>query len=643
MLLGCTAPTPAATETLPPPEPTTEPPMATSQAEDYRDGSLPVERRVELLLSEMTLAEKIGQMTLVEKNSITPEAVTEFAIGAVLSGGGGYPQPNTPEAWAEMVDGFQQSALDTRLGIPILYGVDAVHGHNNVYGAVIFPHNVGLGATRSPDLVRDIAQVTAVEMAATGANWNYAPVVAVPQDIRWGRTYEAYGEDPALVTELGVAFVEGLQGASLAEPSSVLATPKHFVADGGTAWGTSRTENYELDQGDAQIDEATLRAIHLPPYQAAIEVGAQSIMVSYSSWQGEKLHGHEYLLTDVLKGELGFEGFVVSDWQAINQIDTNYYEAVVKAINAGIDLNMVPYNYELFIQALTAAVENGDVPETRIDDAVRRILRAKFEMGLFEHPFSDSAYLEEVGSAEHRELARQAVRESLVLLKNDSAALPVADDARWIFVAGEAADNLGMQAGGWTIEWQGKTGNSLTEGTTILDAIEERAEGAGVQVQYNRFADYERITDDAGQPIIADVGIVIVAERPYAEGRGDSDDLTLSEFDVNAIQRMRERSERVVVLILSGRPLVITDQLDLADAWVAAWLPGTEGQGVADVLFGDYPFTGKLPYSWPRAMGQIPFDFTTLPETGYDAPLFPYGYGLDATNPQPVTVPECVP
>ena len=376
---------------------------------------------------------------------------------------------------------------------------------------------------------------------------------------------------------------------------------------------------YQLDQGDAQIDEATLRAVHLAPYQAAIDAGAQSIMVSYSSWNGEKMHGNRALLTDVLKGELGFDGFVVSDWQGIDQIPGKYNSDVVTAINAGIDMVMVPYDYVAFIDTLTQAVEAGDVPMERIDDAVRRILRVKLELGLFDQPPAEPAGLKAIGTEAHRQLAREAVQKSLVLLKNDGRVLPLAKDAPLILVAGQSADDIGRQAGGWTIEWQGKEGD-ITEGTTILEGIKQ-AVAADSKVVYNRFGKFDRIKDKA------DVGIAVVGELPYAEGVGDSADLTLSDADVAAIQGLREHAEKVVVVLVSGRPMVITEQLPLADAWVAAWLPGTEGQGVADVLFGDAPFTGKLPFSWPRSMDQLPFDFETLPAEGCDAPLFAAAMG----------------
>ena len=578
----------------------------------------PAERAASLL-SQMTLEEKIGQMTQVEKGSITPDAVTRYFIGSVLSGGGGSPYQNTTEAWAEMVDKFQEAALKTRLAIPIIYGVDAVHGHANLQGAVVFPHNIGLGATGDADLVWRIGEATASEMAATNIRWNFAPVVAVVQDIRWGRTYESYSENTALVTELGTAYLEGLQGAFLTEYTSVLATPKHYIGDGGTTWGTSVRPGFIIDQGDMQVDESTLRALFLPPYQAAIEAGAQSIMVSFSSWNGTKMHAHEYLMTHVLKNELGFQGFVVSDWQGIDQIDPDYYTAVVTAINAGIDMNMVPYAYQMFIETVKSAVDRDDISMERIDDAVRRILTVKFALGLFEKPYSDSDLFDLVGSAEHRQLAREAVAKSLVLLKNENQVLPLAKNIPLIFLAGEGADDIGLQCGGWTIQWQGARG-AITPGTTLKEAFEATSSG---RIQYNRFGKHENILDISGKPAIADVGIVVIAEKPYAEGEGDSNDLVLSQLDVDLIARVKERSKKVVVIILSGRPLVITDQLAMADAWVAAWLPGTEGQGVADVIFGDMPFTGKTPFTWPASMDQLPLGSTDK------EPLFPFGYGLE--------------
>lgn len=594
---------------------------------------LPISDRVESLLARMTLEEKIGQMTQIERNSISPDAAARYGLGSILSGGGGYPPDNTPSGWFEMIRAYQEQALQTRLGIPILYAVDAVHGHNNLRGAVIFPHNIGLGATRDPELIRRIGWATAEELAVSGVHWNFAPTVAVAKDIRWGRTYESYSENTELVSRLAAAYVRGLQSD---DHAAVLANPKHFVGDGGTSWGTatmkfyiggiltdpsqSPTSEFKIDTGDTQIDEAALRAVHLPPYVAAIDAGAQIVMASFSSWRGVKLHGHTYMLTEVLKAELKFKGFVVSDWGGLDHLAPDYYRAVVTGVNAGVDMSMVPYDYQRFISTVKQAVENGDISTRRIDAAVRRILRVKFAHGLFERPLPDPSSLPGVGSDAHRRLAREAVTKSLVLLKNEHRTLPLSKSLPLIFVAGDGADDIGLQCGGWTIEWQGGRG-SITPGTTILQAI-RAAVSSGAQVEYEPAGDFDRAIDDSGNPIVADAGIVVVAEPPYAEGFGDRADLSLPEADRCLIERMRRRSKKLIVILLSGRPMIITDQLPLADAFVAAWLPGSEGQGVADALFGDTPFTGKLSFTWPRSMDQIPVDPACT-----DA-LFPFGYGL---------------
>jgi beta-glucosidase len=585
----------------------------------------------------MTLEEKAGQMTLVEKNSIAPADVAALSIGGVLSGAGGSPRPNTPEAWAEMVRGFEEAALQARLAIPLLYGADAVHGHSNVRGAVVFPHNIGLGAGRDPDLVERVARATAEELVATGIYWNYAPTVAVPQDIRWGRTYEGFGENTGLVSQLGAAAIRGLQqstaeGSGLGSPAAVLATPKHFAGDGGTAWGTSEfflQQQYMLDQGTTPADEATLRAVHLPPYVEAIKAGARCIMVSFSSWGGLKMHAQQYLLSGVLKGEFGFRGFLVSDWGAVHLVSDDPYTAIVTSINAGLDMVMVPYDYEAFIRELIRAIRSGDIGIERVDDAVRRILTVKFEVGLFERPFGDDSRLAQVGCAEHRQLAREAVSKSLVLLKNEAGALPLSVDTPLIYVAGRAADDIGIQCGGWTVEWLGQPG-PITPGTTILQAIRAACSPTAAVA-------YDPLGEFVGRAGRAAAGIAVVGELlPYAEGIGDRADLSLSAEDRAVIRALRGRCERLVVILISGRPLVVSDWVDQVDALVAAWLPGTEGQGVADVLFGDAPFTGRLPYTWPRSMDQLPFDFSHLPASGPRSPLYPYGYGLSAGASSPV-------
>ena len=597
-----------------------------AQDEPYRNSALPVEERVEDLLGRMTLEEKIGQMTQIEKGSISFDETADLFLGSILSGGGGSPTPNTPEAWLEMVHGYQEAALSTRLGIPMIYGIDAVHGHNNVFGATIFPHNIGLGATRNAELVRQIGEITAREMISTGILWDFAPVVAPVLDVRWGRSYEGYSENTELVTELGVAFIEGLQGEGLGAPGSVLATPKHFIGDGATTWGSSAFGPQNMDRGITEMSEEELRERLLPPYIAAIEAGAKSVMASFSSWGGLKMHAQKYLLTDVLKGELGFSGFVVSDWAGIDEIPGTYDNAVIASINAGIDMNMVPYDARRFIASATAAVESGAIPMERIDDAVRRILTVKFQMGLFENPFGDESLLEAIGSDEHRAVARQAVSESLVLLKNENEVLPLTRDAQTILVAGQGANDIGRQSGGWTISWQGSTGDTIP-GTTILEGIEALV-GDDTVVAYSPSARFDPITDAAGNPAKADVGIFVFSETPYAEYEGDDGDLALVAGEVAAFQRLIENSKKVVVILVSGRPLVINDILAQADGFVAAWLPGTEGQGVADVLFGDLPFTGKLSYTWMRSIDQLPFDHDAVQTEGCEAPLFPYDYGL---------------
>jgi len=617
----------------------------TARAESNRQRGLPdaeVARKVDYLLSRMTLEEKLGQMTMVENNSITPAQVAEFYIGSVLSGGGGNPTPNTPANWRAMVCAFQKAALETRLAIPLLYGVDAVHGHNNVKGAVIFPHNIGLGASRDPDLVERIGQVTARELLATSVHWTFAPSVSVPQDLRWGRTYEGYSEDSQLVAELGAALTRGLGNCRADGSIQVLACAKHYVADGAAQWRESPIAEdapqqgstappqdsaapqavelapgqWQIDQGDAPIDEASLRATHLPPYQAAIAAGARTVMASYSSWGGEKLHAHRYLLRDLLKGELGFQGFVVTDWMAINQLDPDYQQCVVQAVQAGIDMVMVPYDFRRFIAALKKAVEGGDVALQRIDDAVRRILRVKLDLGLFEQPFGDKPLLESLGCAAHRQVAREALRKSLVLLKNERQSLPLSRDAPRLLVAGRAADDIGLQCGGWSITWQGEAG-ATTSGTTILEGL-RAAVADTAAIDYSADGQF---AEDAR----AAVGIVALHEEPYAEGFGDRADLSLAPDEIALLRRVRERCDKLIVLLIAGRPRILTEQLPLIDALVAAWLPGSEAHGIADVLFGDYPFTGKLPFSWPRSMDQIPL---AALQASAEEPLWEYGYGL---------------
>jgi beta-glucosidase len=582
------------------------------------DPLLAHEAQVDTLLSHMTLAEKVGQMTQPDQEFLKdPADIERYALGSLLSGGNSDPKEgNSLEAWTDLYDRYQQHTAQTRLKIPLLYGIDAVHGHSNVLGAVIFPHNIGLGATRDPALVQQVAATTAQEVRATGIQWTFAPCVCVPQDARWGRTYEGFSEDPELVALLAAATIKGFQGPRLHEPRSVLATAKHYVADGGTTFGTG-VGGRGLDQGDARIDEPTLRRIHLRPYAAAVAAGVGSIMVSYNSWNGAKLSGNHHLLTDVLKQELGFQGFLVSDYRAVNQIDPDYKTAIEKAITAGMDMVMVPDTYREFIQHLTDLVNEGRVPMSRVDDAVRRILRVKVAMGLVgaEHPpLADRTLHRSFGSAEHRAVARQAVRESVVLLKNRGRTLPLAKTVARLHVAGKSADNLGNQTGGWTISWQGAGGAITPGGTTVLAAV-KRAVSPRTTVTFSA---------DGSGAAGADVAIAVIGETPYAEMLGDKSELALDSADLATVRNLKAAGVPVAVVVVSGRPLVLGSVLEQADAVVAAWLPGTEGDGVADVLFGDYRPTGKLSYSWPRASAQLSIH---KGDTGYD-PLFPFGYGL---------------
>ncbi|QEH37685.1 Periplasmic beta-glucosidase precursor [Aquisphaera giovannonii] len=568
-------------------------------------------------LAAMTLDEKIGQMTQVDFKAFKDLGdITRLSLGSVLCGGNSDPDDITPAGWAKAQDDCQALALKARLKIPLIFGVDAVHGHNNVDGAVIFPHNVGLGASRDPSVVEKAARVTALEMVGTGIRWAFAPCVAVARNERWGRTYESFGERPELAAELGPAAVRGLQGDSLAAADSVLACVKHFVGDGGTTNG--------VDQGNTECDEAALRQIHLPGYVASIKQGAGSIMASYSSWNGKKLHGHKYLVTDLLKGELGFGGFVVSDWAGVDQLSPDFKAAIDQSINAGVDMVMIPNgpgqknNYVEFIDKLKELVNEGKVPASRIDDAVRRILLIKARMNLADHPYSDPALKAKVGSAEHREVARDCVRKTLVLLKNDRKVLPLSKSIKKLVVAGPAANDIGIQCGGWTIAWQGKAGDVIHGGTTVLAALKE-ALGPGVEVVHSA---------DGSGAAGADAAVVVIGERPYAEMFGDrrgGKDLGLPADDLAALKKVREAGIPVATVVFSGRPVLLGPVLESSDAILAAWLPGTEGRGIADVLLGDYKPTAKLPHTWPRSMEQIPCN----PEDGAASEaLFPFGFGL---------------
>ncbi|MFT4938323.1 MAG: beta-glucosidase [Paraglaciecola sp.] len=594
--------------------------------------------KVDELLSKMTLDQKIGQMTQSERLTSTPEDVKKYHLGAVLSGGGSCPENNRPADWVTMNDAYWAASMEQdedHLAIPILYGIDAIHGNNNVRGATIFPHNIGLGATNDPELLSRIAKVTALEILATGVEWAFAPDLAVACNSHWGRTYESYSEDPKIVASYSGIFVKAMQN-HLGD-KSVLACVKHWVGDGGTKHG--------IDQGDTILSRKKLEKIHISPYYPALDAGALTVMASFSSWNGDKCHGNKYLLTDLLKTQMGFDGFVVSDWEGIDYLSDDYFLSVAKGVNAGIDMFMVPENWRIFIEHLRSHVELGTVSVDRIDDAVSRILSVKFAYGLFDKPrpseriWSNNA---EFGSKKHRQVAREAVRKSLVLLKNQNDLLPLKKHAR-ILVAGKNAHNRGHQCGGFTIAWQGICGNANIEGgTSIWEGIQHLAKNATLS---------EDMSGREADAKLHDVAIVVGGERPYAEGMGDIRDgdnviieagsqikgqmkvlepygsslelATLHPEDLHTIKRIADKGIPVVVILVSGRTLLIDKELDESSAFIAAWLPGSEGQGISDVLFGDYDFQGKLSFTWPKSS-----PLTDNKNEDKYTTLFPLGFGL---------------
>ncbi|EGX58757.1 glycosyl hydrolase [Streptomyces zinciresistens K42] len=597
----------------------------------YLDKTLPVRKRVADLVSRMSLEEKAGQMTQAERGALSNAGdIAAYDLGSVLSGGGSTPTPNTPAAWASMVDGFQLRAQATRFQIPLIYGVDAVHGHNNLVGATILPHNVGIGASRDPQIAYQAGAVTAAETRATGIPWDFAPCLCVSRDDRWGRAYESFGEDPALVESMETV-IQGLQGApdgrDLKNNNRVLATAKHFVGDGGTDYGSSTTGTYTIDQGVTRTTRQQLDAVHLSPYRAAVKRGVGTVMPSYSSLDliGDgkgpvKMHARGDMINGELKGRMGFQGFVISDWNGIDQIPGDYASDVRTSVNAGVDMVMAPYAYKDFRSALVAESRAGRVSEQRIDDAVSRILTQKFRLGLFEKPYADTSGASKIGSPEHRAVARKAVAASQVLLKNTGGLLPLKKSQK-LYVAGSNADDIGNQSGGWTITWQGSSGD-ITPGTTVLEAMRKNS---------------SRITwsKDASAPLGGyDAGVVVVGETPYAEGVGDvgnGNDLRLTEADQATVDKVCG-AMKCAVLIVSGRPQLIDDpQLAGIDSLVASWLPGTEGDGVADVLFGKRPFTGQLPVTWPKSEAQLPIN---VGDASYD-PRFPFGWGLTTLGRAP--------
>jgi beta-glucosidase len=567
-----------------------------------------IEEKIDVLISQMTLEEKIGQMSQIrhfDENS--DEFVASRFVGSVIHTDGPRPGENASE-WQARFTALQKIALSTRMGIPLIFGVDALHGQNTFEGATIFPHNIGMGATRNALLVQEAAAITALETQATGFSWTFSPCIAIPYSEKWGRVYEAYSESTELTEELARASVQGHQG-QLASRNTVLATAKHYLGDG--------TTDYGVEGGITSISAQEISKRLLPPYQAAVEEGTGAIMVSFNSISGIFMHAHKGYITDSLKRGMNYDGMVVSDWKGYSRFGEN------DIINAGVDMAMaVDGNLDFFQSGLKKGVLSGEVSRERIDDAVRRILRQKFRLGLFENPFPDSTLIPRIGCAEHRDKARQAVRESLVLLKNEGQVLPIDKNAEKIVVVGEHANDAGLQSGGWTLSWQGGP-RDYSGATTILEGIKKLAAGTVVYDQ-----------EATGKHSDADVAVIVVGEKPYAEFFGDIKNdssafqLTLTEEHQRYVNSYSGQGPKIVAVLISGRPLVVSEQINQSDAFVAAWLPGSEGDGIAEVLFGDYNFTGKLPHSWPRSVDDFKGKFGPNFWDKSIPPLFEFGYGL---------------
>lgn len=583
-----------------------------------------VEKRITDMLAKMTIEEKVGQVIQPEWKSIKPEEVTQYHIGSIENGGGAVPNGNkhaTVKDWVDLIEPYYQASVapGQNVTIPLIWASDAVHGHNNVYGATLFPHNIGLGAAHDPDLIRRIGEATAAEVRSTGMDWSFAPTIAVARDDRWGRTYESYSEDPAITRQYAAAMVSGVQGTGPAflDDHHVISTAKHFLGDGSTDGGR--------DQGNSTVSEADLARLHGAAYADAINAGTQSIMASYNSWHGVKMHGNKALLTDVLKGRMGFDGFIMGDWLAHGQIPGCSNSDCAPAFNAGLDIFNAPQDWKQLHANLVREVKDGTIPKARLDDAVRRILRAKFRMKVFDQPSPANRRdtFKPIGTPEHRAIAREAVAKSLVLLKNNGV-LPLKAGAR-VLIAGDGADNIAMQSGGWTLSWQGadNTNADFPGATSIYEGLKAQIEASGGQALYS---------PDGTAPQKPDVAIVVFGETPYAEFMGDQSDVALhhdNSESLELIKRLKAQGIPVVAVMMSGRPLYVNPQINAADAFVAAWLPGSEGEGVADVLTGKGDFTGKLSFSWPKRPDQTPLN---VGDKDY-APQFAYGFGLSYAAP----------
>ena len=550
-----------------------------------------INKKVDEMIEMMNIDEKIGQMTQIDQRFLdTITDISTYSIGSLLSGGGSHPQVNEPQAWLDMYNKYQSESLKSRLQIPLIYGIDAVHGHNNVYGATIFPQNIGLGATNNPDLIYKISEATSIEVAATGIDWTFAPCLSSPEDYRWGRTYEGFSSDPKRVEKLGEAAILGYQNAETNSGKNIVACAKHFIGDGNTQFGTGMRGL--VDRGNTEMSVEELKLKLIPKYQAAVDANVQTVMASYNSWNGVKCHASKELLTEILKIEMGFKGFVISDWQGIDEIPGDYKSDIITSINAGIDMVMVSGQaqpYKKFMRLLKESIKEGSITMERIDDAVKRILKVKLGNGLFDNPLVANDGLSTIGSDNHRKIARQAVRESVVLLKNRDI-IPISKELNKLVISGRGADNLGMQCGGWTIDWQGGQGD-ITVGTTILEGIKNSVSDQ-TKIIYSK--DALDIDDSNG-----DLAIVVIGEDPYTEFFGDRNDLDLMDEDLTTIENLKNKGYKVVVLLISGRPMNISDHIENWDAFAAIWLPGTEGDGVSDILFGDFKSSGTLSYPWP--------------------------------------------
>jgi beta-glucosidase len=592
-----------------------------------------IEKRIDDLLKRMSVEEKVGQVVQPEWKSISPAEVAQYHIGSIENGGGAVPGGNkhsSVQDWVNLIEPYYDASVDparNRVIIPLIWASDAVHGHNNVYGATLFPHNIGLGAAHNPELIRHIGEVTAAEVRSTGIDWSFSPTIAVARDDRWGRTYESYSEDPKIVAQYAAAMVTGLEGsgATFLDKDHVISTAKHFLGDGSTDGGR--------DQGDSLASEADLIRLHAAGYAQAIDAGTQSIMASYNSWHGVRMHANKALLTDVLKGQMGFDGFIMGDWNAHGQIPGCSNADCAQAFNAGLDIFNAPQDWKALHGNLVREVNDGTIPMSRLDDAVRRILRVKMRMGVFNEPAPNKRpdTYQPIGTPAHRALARQAVRESLVLLKNNGV-LPIKPNAT-VLIAGDGADNIAMQAGGWTLSWQGADNgpNDFPGATSIYEGLKAEIDAAGGQAL---------LGPDGTAPQKVDVAILVFGETPYAEFMGDQSDVALHHDNAESleiIKKLKAQGIPVVAVMLSGRPLYVNPQINAADAFVEAWLPGSEGEGVADVLTGKNDFIGKLSFSWPKRPDQTPLN---IGDATYD-PQFAYGFGLSYAAPeQPRVLPE---